>query len=51
MPEFGFSLTHLLSYKDRLMDLALELINCGQGGPVFGYTLRNEIPGKKRRRC
>ena len=39
MREYGFSLTRILPYKDKIVDFVLIRENKGQWKPVFSYTL------------
>ena len=42
MREYEFSLTHILPYKDRIVDFVLIRKNMGQWKPVFSHILCNE---------
>ena len=41
--EYGFSLTFLFPYKDRIIDSVLMRENTGQGKPAFSHVLRNVL--------
>ena len=41
MPEYGFSLTRIFRYKDRIVDFVLIPESAGQRKPVFWHILRN----------
>ena len=41
MPEYGFSLTGIIPYKDRIVDFVLIWKNTCQGKPVFWHILLN----------
>ena len=43
MREYGFSLTHILQYKDKIEYFVLMRQNTGQWKPVFSYILCSEI--------
>ena len=40
MAEFGFSLTRIFPYKDRILDSVFLREYTGQRKPVFWYILR-----------
>ena len=42
MREYGFSLTHILPYRDRIVDSVLIRENTGQWKPVFSHILCSE---------
>ena len=44
MREYGFSLTHILPYKDRIYDFVRIRENTGQWKPAFSYVLCSELP-------
>ena len=39
MREYGFSLTYILPYKDKIYDFVLIRENKGQWKPVFSHVL------------
>ena len=41
MPEYGFSMTRILPYKDRIVGSVLIQENTGQRKPVFWHILRS----------
>ena len=42
MREYGFSLTRIHPYKDKIYDSVLIQENTGQWKPVFSHILRSE---------
>ena len=42
MPEYGFSLTHMFLYKDRVYDYFLIREDTGQRKPIVCNILRSE---------
>ena len=49
MREYGFSLTRILPYTDRIVDSVL-MQNKGQGQPVFSHILDSEKRKKTQRK-
>lgn len=43
MQECMFLLTHILSYKDGIIDSILIWVNTGQQIPVFSYFLCSDV--------
>ena len=45
MQEYGFSLTRILPYKDRILDSDLKWENTGQWKPEFSHVICSDTPG------
>ena len=41
MPEYGFCVTHIFTFQDRICDATIMRKNVGQKKPVFWYVLRS----------
>ena len=47
MPEYGFSLMCIFSYKDRIVDFVLILENMGKRKLIFSQILWNDTGGNE----
>ena len=47
MREYGFSLTRILPYEDRIVGSVLKRENTGQQKPVFSHILSSVSPRSK----
>ena len=43
MQEYGFSVTCILPYKDKIYDFVLKQKNAGHGKPAFSHILYSEL--------
>ena len=50
MREYGFSLTRILPYMDRIYNSVFIQKNKGQEQPVFSHILDSEKPKKTQRK-